>query len=702
MRNHALKGRLAILAVGLLIWTAALCLRLYQVQVAQAEGYRSQAVNQRKGFIDIPARRGDILDRNGAPLAASVSMASLYAHPEQVEDPAAAAQALAQLLPGVSAGRLEQRLKSSSPFVYLARRVAPALARQALDLELEGIGMRSEPRRLYPDRELAAHLVGFVGDDGKGLSGLEYRYDEHLQGSRARIDVRVDARRRSYSMESGRTRTQGRTLMLHIDKELQYIAGQVLRETVHASGASGGSVVLMEPDSGAVLAMASYPEFNPNRFTQYDRESFRNRAISAVYEPGSTFKIFSLSSVLDQGLVTPGEEIDCRVGTLRLGRKVYREAEHSYGILDFDGIVAKSSNVGTIKLVLRLGEEGFHDYIRRFGFGSKTGVDLPAEEAGILRPPKRWSKLSIGSLSIGQEIGATPLQIAAAMSAVANGGTLIEPRLVAKVLEPDGGQVALDAPSRRRVLSEATIRRMKQALEAVVEKGTGKEARLNGYSSAGKTGTAQKIVNGRYSKSLYIPSYAGFAPVEDPALAAVLVIEEPRGGRYYASDVVVPAWRQIVERSLIYLKVAKDRPHETAPPLPALTRRKTEQFPAGGHSNEGEPKIAASLKTSGEGSDVSSRREDAPVVEHIVAASGEALQLPDFTGMSLREALGWSNRLGIRLHPIGAGAAVVGQSPSPGSRIGPGMRCQVYFSKKDERANAAGRTDLKSAGEDRP
>ncbi len=674
--RRTLLRRVICLGAAMLFWVGVLGARLYEIQVALTDDYRAQAAQQQKGFIEIAPRRGEILDSGLSPLAVSVPVDSLFAHPDQVEDAARSAQALAPLLQ-LPAEQLEARLASGKSFVYLARRIPPQTAEEVLKLGLEGIYSHPETRRFYPNRELASHILGFVGTDGAGLSGLEYYYQDELKGQKARVGIRVDARRRSYFQEQVTERTRGNTLVLNVDKGLQFIAQQVLRETIQSHTARSGTAVLMDPKTGAVLAMASYPEFDPNRYQDYDPERYRNRAIRIIYEPGSTFKIFSLAAVLNQQLVSLDEDINCKVGSVRLASKVYKEAGyHDYGILKFNQVVAKSSNVGTIRLVLRLGEEGLSNYMRRLGFGEKTGIDLPGEEAGLLRPTNQWSRLSIGALSIGQEIGVTALQIVAAVSAVANGGYRVRPQMVRQILDPRGETLWQTQPQHRRVLSSRTAQLMREALTEVVESGTGHSAALNGYSSAGKTGTAQMIVDGVYSKTLHVPSYVGFAPVDDPALAAVVVIHEPRG-EYYAAKVAAPAFRQIMERALMHLEVPRDLP---------LRPRKKRQASALATSAElhNPPGISESGQRQQAEEDVEGVRGEGSGQDgrHVVVLERSSdQQVPDFSGMSLRQVLDWSNRMGIHLQAEGSGMAVR-QKPVPGSGVYDGMALKVHFSRQ--------------------
>lgn len=676
-----LVRRLLVVGVALSLWVGGLVYRLYQLQVVQAESFQARAIDQSSAFIEIDPRRGEILDRQGKPLAVSVPVQSLFAHPYQIEDFEEAASQLASIL-GEEKRRILNKLRSNEKFVYLARRLSPKLAEQVRDLKLAGIHSRPASQRIYPAGELASHVLGYVGVDNEGLAGLEYRYDEQLRGRRARVDVRVDARRRSFYREKIDARTQGNNLILTIDSGLQYIAAQVLADNVQSSAAAGGAAVVLDPETGAVLAMASYPTFDPNRYREFGPDERRNQAILSTYEPGSTFKIVSLAAVANEGLVDPQEVIDCRVGTVKLASKVFRESSHTYGDLDFFQIVAKSSNVGTIHLVLRLGEQRFYHYMRGFGFGERTGLDLPGEETGLLRPLPAWSQLSIGSLAIGQEIGVTAVQIARAVSVIANGGYLVQPHVVQRIQAPEGNSVWEPELRPRRVLNDATTQLMRSALRQVVLEGTGRSARLNGYSSAGKTGTAQKFVNGSYSKTFYVPSYAGFAPVKEPALAAVVVIDSPRNG-YYASDVAAPAFRSLMERSLLYLKVPKDEPGTELPRDRSLELTQASDLTVMGQEE------AADDSERVPAADSPGRTE--PTEEsHVIALDGSYVQIPDFTGMSLREVVRHATRLGLRLRAVGRGTAVK-QNPRPGTQAIPQSEFQVIFSSNGAQQDATRR-----------
>ena len=535
--RSAFLGRLLVVLCAFMVWALVIFLRLVDLQTFREEHYRLQSDSQQQGFIVVTPRRGEILDRNLRELAISVRADSVYAQPRKIQEPMAVAKRLAPLL-GVPTDSLFEELSSDKTFVYLERGVSLDTSRRIRDLEIDGVGTHEDTSRVYPGKDLACHVLGIVGVDHEGLEGIEYLYGKELSGSRTRIDLRVDAKRNSFYRDNSDAPTRGNSLVLTLDSTIQHVAQTALAEGVRSTGALNGSAIVMDPRTGEILAMASYPEFDPNEYQKFTPPQRRNRCILDLYEPGSTFKVITLSALLNEGLVDPNEVIDCRAGRARLGHKVYHEAGSSYGFLTVAQVIEKSSNIGTVQLSLRLGERRLHDYAARFGFGQPTGIDLPGEESGILRDTSQWSKVSIGAIAIGQEIAVTPLQLVRAVAAVANGGYLV--------------------PS-------STTETARQILSLVVEEGTGTKAQLRGYSSCGKTGTAQKFIDGHYSRSRYVGSFIGFAPAEDPALITLVVINEPRGGLYYGGYVAAPVYKQIMERSLIHLGVPQDRPTEVTP-----------------------------------------------------------------------------------------------------------------------------------------
>ncbi len=676
------KSRFALrllLVYGIVMgWSAGVALRLVSLQVFQVDKYRSQARAQQSGFLEFTSKRGEILDRHLEPLAVTVRADTLIAQPNSgtIKHPRQMARLLASTL-GMDESALLGKLTSKKGFVYLARKLSPEQVEKVKALGLPGLGFHPEGKRVYPGRETAAHLLGFVGLDNQGLSGVEYRYDELLRGRKKRLHLLMDARRQGFEIVSlDGKEADGNTIVLTIDRSLQYIAEEVLQETVEQARALNGSALIMDPNTGEILALASYPFFNPNTYARYDEEVRRNRAILEIYEPGSTFKIITLSAVLNERLSRPDEIIDCRVGTLRLAGKVYREAKRSYGELSFNEILAKSSNVGTIKLGLRLGNDRLYEYIERFGFGTRTGVELPGEQAGLLRPPPQWSKISIGALSIGQEIGVTPLQMVRALSTFANGGYLIEPKLVRRILKPSGELLEERQTERTRILREETVAQMRRGLAMVVDDGTGKQARLQGYSSAGKTGTAQKFINGHYSHDKFVASYVGFAPVENARLAAIVVINEPHG-QYYGGAVAGPAFAKIMERALAQLNVEQDRPLPLIPVEKEHNLLMTEAMPTEEDlPRESLESTMMELTESGQSL--------AQPGNHLVVNTGW-FAVPDFAGMNLRDVVRVCTQLGIRPKVSGSGTAV-GQRPEPGSMVPRDAVCEIFFSTKVHRA----------------
>ncbi len=691
-RRRTMLGRLLAVYLLVVVWVVLVFARLLNLQVFRGDEFRAMGDQQRAGFADLGARRGEILDRTLDTLAINVQMDSVAADPKLIDQPLESARRLSPVL-GRPVEEIHQKLLADSRFVVLERTIPPDRALAVAKLELDGVFLRKNSQRFYPGTSLASQVLGFVSVDNEGLSGLEYLYDKRVRGETSRVYLRFDARRKSYESVATNEETSGDVLVLNIDHTIQYIAERTLQKTMEDSRASDGSVVVMDPETGEVLAMASYPPFNPNRFADYGQEAYRNRAILEIYEPGSTFKIITMAAILNEGLADLDERLDCRVGTLRLAGKVYREATHSYGELSVAEVVAKSSNVGTIKLALRLGPERLHDYIKTFGFGDKTGVDLPGEQVGLFSPLSQWSKISIGALAIGQEIGVTPLQMLRGVSAVANGGYLVRPYLVRQVLSPEGDVVERFEPHRERILKRETTEKLKTALALVVAEGTGKHARLNGYSSGGKTGTAQKFIDGHYSTTKYVASYVGFAPLREPRLAVIVVVNEPRNG-YYGGAVAAPAFKEIMERSLIHLNVPRDLPLDADLKLAENQAPELEPAASASVSNPDGPLPGASLEET-----VLSLLEEGGKLNPggTLTLDTDLLAVPDFTGLSLREVASRCARLGLALKVSGSGLAV-GQRPEMGKRVSRGAVCEVFFSNQGQRTVGSSEIALQSSG----
>ena len=554
------RKRLILLMAALTTWGIVVGARLAQIQIVRHDEYVERARRQQERTVTLTSLRGSVFDREGRLLAASETAMSVFADPKNVEDPAAAAKALAPLI-GVDTATIENRLRRKSEFVWLARQVDDEVYERVASLDLQGIHFLEEHRRTYPNGATAAGLLGWVGIDGEGLAGVEHSLDEHVRGAPGVVTLLRDARRATYLVGGDVSPRNGLDLVLTIDEVIQYVTERALQRTVERFRAKSGSAVVIDPVSGAIYAMAAWPSFDPNRYQDYPQSSWRNRPVQDVYEPGSTFKIVAAAAGLEEGLVTPSQIIDCENGEIEIaGFRIREHGGHRFGLISFSDVIVKSSNVGMVKIASALGDARMYRYIRAFGFGEKTGVSLPGEETGIVRPPEKWSLLSRASMSFGQEIAVTPLQMVRAMAVIANGGLTIEPRIVERVVDAEGRTVWLpEVHDPERVVSERTAAVMNEILKMVVADGTGKNAGLDEYVVAGKTGTAQKAVRGGYSASKTIASFVGYVPADRPRLAILVLVDEPQGAQY-GGDVAAPAFREIAEASLRYLEVEPATP----------------------------------------------------------------------------------------------------------------------------------------------
>jgi cell division protein FtsI (penicillin-binding protein 3) len=510
---------------------------------------------------------------------------------------------------------------------------------------------------------LAAHVLGYVDIDEKGLGGLEYRYNGNIRGDAGRLVVMTDARGRRFdSIEQ--PVAPGANLITTIDQNIQYIVEKEIADTAEKTRATGISIVVMDPRSGEILAMGNYPTFNPNAYAKYKPQAWINRAVSHVYEPGSTFKIVTALSAFEEGLTNLDEVIDCQNGSITVFGRLIRDWK-PFGLLSVRQIMENSSDVGMIKLAMRVGDDRFADYIARMGFGKVTNVDLPGEEQGLSKPASRWTKNSVGSIAMGQEIGVTPLQVVQMVSVVANGGILYQPYVVKTVQHHDKGILNEIEPHGERVISAETAAKLQDMLESVVMAGTGKAGKLDGYTAAGKTGTAQKIdETGRYSATKHVASFTGFAPVANPAISMIVMVDEPVG-RYHGGDVAAPIFKRVAEQILRYMSVPPDVP-AYAPQYvvkPPKVERRVKQA-------AGSTQLVAMQQ-----GDAGSNSES--------FGFGD-IAVPDFFGKSLRQVTEETFKAGLRLQSIGSGAAVE-QFPPAGANVLAGTRIQVRFSSRVER-----------------
>ena len=663
---------------------AAVGARLAYLQTSQHELLSKRARAQQSDVEPQAAARGLILDRQGRELARSVDVDSFFADPREMENVEAASAALARVL-GVDEMGLAARLREAKAtwrgFVWVARRVGDEQARAVAALRLKGVYSTEEQKRRYPNGALAAHVLGFVGLDAKGLAGVEQVYDAALTGESGRLVLDADARRRAFESRGFGGR-DGRTLVLTIDQTVQYIVERELAAVMERTRAKSAAAVVLDPRTGEVLALANAPSFDPNEAGGVSAEARRNDALQNIYEPGSTFKIVPFAGALEEGLITPDTRIDCP-GSISLPGRVVRD--HARGSLTATEALAKSSNVAAIKLGQRLGNDRLYEYMRRLGFGAKTGVELPGETAGLVRPASKWQPGSIGSVPIGQEVGATPVQMAAAYAAVANDGVRVAPHLVREVRDAEGRTVARAQPESRRVVSAETARTLRGMMEMVTLKGTAKAARLEGYRAAGKTGTAQKIdpQTRAYSKTKYVASFVGFAPVENPAAVVIVVVDEPVGA-YHGGDVAAPVFSEIANQILPYLDVMPDGTPEANAPAGQLASGATTALtpapptrPAPAAEHEGAAAETLNLP------EVAQAAPGGEIREVVYAAARErALLMPDLRGRSVRDVARVCARLGLELEARGEGRALR-QSPEGGAAVASGQTVRIEFGRSD-------------------
>ncbi len=571
-----IRLRVRVMGGLLAVMFAIVSYRVFDLQVLQGERLGQMAEQKALGQVVLTPRRGVIADRNGDPLAISVEVDSVFVEPTRVEDRHEVVSALADAL-SLDPAALEGRMQRGRHFAWVKRRVSPAEARRVRELGLTGVHLTKEARRFYPQKQLAAHVLGFAGIDGVGLEGIEMSLDVDLRGIARTADVLRDARGRQL-IPGGNLhvdRLEGGSVTLTLDRTLQYHAEAALAEAVKETEAKSASVVVLDPRTGEILALATRPTFNPNRPGDVHGGWRRNRAITDLYEPGSVFKVFSIASVLDAGLASPEDVIDCEKGSARIGGRTIRDA-NPHGELTIAEIMKVSSNIGSARLVERLGKQSLVDALAEFGFGRRTGVGMPGERAGHLRSASDMSDVCLATLAFGQGVSSTPLQVASALAAVANGGRLMRPWIVREVRDEEGrvrrkGQAELISTP----IQESTASAVTGMMEAVVrEGGTGWRAAVPGYRIAGKTGTSQKVdpLTRGYCSHRRVASFGGFVPVEDPRLVIMVVVDEPQGVKY-GGVVAAPVFRRVAEEAVSYLGISPSEPVEDPPVLAAFDER---------------------------------------------------------------------------------------------------------------------------------
>ena len=624
------QKRLLQLFAILAAWAVIVIARLVQIQLVRHGEYVIKAARQQERTLALQPVRGSIIDRNGHILAESIAAGSIYADPQAIVDRGQTAKALASVTAlQMDAREIATKLTSASGFVWIARQLPLEATAAVKALKLPGVYSLDEHRRSYPRAMLAANVVGYTGVDGEGLAGIEHSFDAQVRGRAGRVTLLRDARRGMYLVggEGPNRPIDGNDVVLTIDSVVQFIAERALGRAVEQYHAAGGVAIVMDPRDGRILAMASNPSFDPNRYRDFSPDERRNRAVQDQYEPGSTFKIVTASAGLEEGVVTPSQVLDCGDGFIQIGSTQIHEHGHNrYGLMTFEDVMVHSSNVGAIRVGLALGQERFYRYIRRFGFGERSGVALPGEALGRVRRTEQWSQLSNASMSIGQEIGTTPLQVLSAIAAVANGGLRVQPRIVEKVVDAKG--TTIYAPPQAapvRVISEKTAAVLNEILKTVVARGTGVRAALAEHVVAGKTGTAQKAGRGGYTDKV-VASFGGYVPADRPQLAILVVVDEPKDSEY-GGTVAAPAFKEIAESTLRYLNVPPSVPARTIDvAAPMLATFSQKPAPAAGS------------------------------------------EVPDLRGLDARAAVALATSAGFRVRASGSGV-VQTQQPLPGQAL---------------------------------
>jgi cell division protein FtsI (penicillin-binding protein 3) len=748
MANNSSPGknsRLYLLGGMLLFWCLAICGRLIYLQIFCYGSFAKQAEHQQQREIPLSAKRGVIYDRAGHELAMSVLVDSAFAVPSEVKDLPTAVSLITRIT-GEDHSVVLADCRSHKTFCWVARKADDETIERIKSLNLQGIHFQKEPKRFYPARDLAAQVVGTVGMEDSGQSGIEHEFDDELRGRAGQMNITVDARRQWFS-DVEKLPEPGENLVLTIDKNIQYVAEKELDQAIHDTQAIAGTVIVENPHTGEILALANRPTFNPNLRKEITPNALTNRAVSYVYEPGSTFKLVTIAAALEEKLTNPDEVFDCQMGAIVYNGMRIRDSK-PHGLLPVWGVLSKSSDVGSIKIALRLGEDRFYKYIRAFGFGQQTGIELPGETRGMTKPVSRWSKVSIAAIAMGQEIGVSPIQMAGLISTFANDGVWIAPRIVAGRVPPDGAlqTVAFHPGNSRRVLSSYTAAEMRSMMEKVVldpAGTTGGRAILEGYSSAGKTGTAQKVdpATGAYSKTKYIGSFAGFAPVNNPQIV-VAVILDSAVGLHQGGQVAAPVFKRISQQVLEYLHVphdmllaprhqlllakmkdndkdleegTPDHPGETLETAdaggdssqPAATDRVARALPfdkprAGSsagpgqalpvNSSRGEPVVQAALRQREPAADTSNqpspKSDDTAAAQPRLAATGTVvldveqggIEVPSFVGKTVRGAVEVAQDAGLELEAVGSGVARQ-QSPLAGTHVSAGAHVTVQFGR---------------------
>ncbi|HUA99632.1 MAG TPA: penicillin-binding transpeptidase domain-containing protein [Terracidiphilus sp.] len=748
------RRRFSLICLFFLVWFLAIGGKMFWLMIVRHREYVERAEKQQQRTFEVAPRRGILYDRNLQELAMTVQVDSIYADPSQIADKQAAARTLAAIVhtdptdARTSGQAIAARLNAGHYFAWIARRVTRPVADRVRALKMKGIYFQKEFQRFYPDNTIAAQVLGYVGVDDSGLAGLEEKYDARLHGKPGIMYMAVDARRHILG-SSEHDPEPGQNLELTIDANIQYMAERALEHAMERTQALHGTVIIQDVHTGQILALAVRPSFDPNDLHNLNPELLVDRAVSDVYEPGSTFKLVTYAGALDQHLVTPDTMINCEGGQIDLYGSVIHDdkSDRGLGTVTVATALARSSDVGAIKVALLLGPDRLYHYIRDFGFGQKSGIGLPFETRGLLRPVSRWRPASIGYVAIGQEVAVTPIQLVTMVSTIANGGVYLPPHIlmpgqldtkpggdpaapVASPFRPDEELPNPLPPGAHRVISTMAAAEMRQMMEGVVLYGTGKTAQLDGYSSAGKTGTAQKIdpKTHRYNRNLHIASFTGFAPVNNPVIAVAVVLDSPKG-QYYGTEVAAPVFAEVAQQVLEYLGVPHDVPlrapsklakpeapvtedtstedssadinalYDAANSLPSDDPQSTEATqPAAGqgaesenpsHSEAGaapqspsapaksaEPAKPETETQEGEQHGASAAQSGTAQSGSVTISNTKLVQVPSLTGLSVRDVIERAAAAGLQVEIVGDGT-VRQQAPAAGTMVKPGTHVVV-------------------------
>jgi len=721
--RNTTNTRLYLLAGILVLWCGGICLRLVYLQIFRYGTFEQRAQHQQQRTVEVSARRGIIYDRAGRELAMSVSVDSAFAVPTEIPDLAGTISLISRITK-TDPRELLAKCKAAKTFCWVARKADTETAERIRSLNLRGIYFQKESKRFYPKGELAAQMIGYVGTDDEGLSGIEREFDDQLRGRPGEMLISVDARRKWFGSVEKQPEP-GQNVVLTIDQQIQYIAERELETAMEQTKAISGTVVVENPHTGEILALANRPTFNPNLTRDITPDKLKNHAVSDVYEPGSTFKLVTISAALEEKLTTPQEVFDCQMGSIVInGMRIHDSRPH--GRLSVADILAESSDVGSIKIGMRLGDDRLYKYIRGFGFGQPTGIELPGETRGLTKPPSRWSKVSFAAISMGQEIGITPLQLTDLISTMANDGIRVAPRVVADISDPHSAPqtIAFHPAEQQPVISSLTAAQMRQMMQGVVLHGTGKKAILEGYSSAGKTGTAQKVdpATHAYSHTKYVGSFAGFAPVNNPAIV-VAVILDSAVGLHQGGQIAAPVFHRITQQVLEYLHTPHDVDLPQRQVLLASRQTKEDDLAEGSPDRLGDAldvaetsSSVAAMNTPVSAPPVSRppiavvpaalRQPEAALQQEQVQASASpppqtsaapsdhlpstgtvvldieqgGVLVPSFAGKSVRAAVEMAQDSGLDLDVVGSGLARE-QSPMAGTHVITGAKITVKFGR---------------------